>query len=61
MSQSLGDTRGTDYSVVLTVGSFFPCIYYEFYCDTHLQILYLSLIVLVGLGELLPTSYLTYN
>ncbi|EPT02308.1 hypothetical protein FOMPIDRAFT_1029386 [Fomitopsis schrenkii] len=36
--------------VVLTVGSFFPCIYYEFYCDTHLQILYLSLIVLVGLG-----------
>ncbi|CCL99603.1 uncharacterized protein FIBRA_01621 [Fibroporia radiculosa] len=35
---------------VLTVGSFFPCIYYEFFCDTPLQILYLSLIVVVGMG-----------
>ncbi|KAH9919822.1 hemolysin-III related-domain-containing protein [Fomitopsis serialis] len=36
--------------VVLTVGSFFPCVYYEFYCDTRLQAAYLSVIVLVGLG-----------
>ncbi|KAI0942181.1 hypothetical protein AcV7_002686 [Taiwanofungus camphoratus] len=36
--------------VVLIVGSFFPCIYYEFFCDMHFQILYLSLIVVVGIG-----------
>jgi len=36
--------------VVLIVGSFFPCVYYEFYCDTRLQAAYLSTIVLVGLG-----------
>jgi len=44
--------HAADYSgiVVLTVGSFFPCIYYEFICDMPLQILYLSLIVLVGMA-----------
>ncbi|KDQ58613.1 hypothetical protein JAAARDRAFT_206498 [Jaapia argillacea MUCL 33604] len=41
-----------DYSgiVVLIVGSFFPCIYYGFYCDPHLQKLYLSIITVSGLG-----------
>ncbi|KZT03812.1 HlyIII-domain-containing protein [Laetiporus sulphureus 93-53] len=51
--------HAVDYAgiVVLTVGSFFPCIYYEFYCDTALQMLYLSLIVLVGTGA----AYIVLN
>jgi len=36
--------------VVLIVGSFFPCIYYGFYCDPHLQTIYLLLIVHAGAG-----------
>jgi len=44
--------HSVDYAgiVVLTVGSFFPCIYYEFFCNPGLQTLYLSLIVLVGMA-----------
>jgi len=37
--------------VVLIVGSFFPCIYYGFYCDPHIQVFYLSLISISGMGE----------
>lgn len=36
--------------LVLTVGSFFPCIYYAFYCETHYQVLYLGIITIAGLG-----------
>ncbi|VDC00118.1 unnamed protein product [Peniophora sp. CBMAI 1063] len=40
-----------DYSgiVVLIVGSFFPCIYYAFYCKPHHQALYLGIISIAGL------------
>lgn len=36
----------------LIVGSFFPALYYAFYCYPHLQIFYLSMICLSGLGTL---------
>ncbi|TFK49074.1 HlyIII-domain-containing protein [Heliocybe sulcata] len=36
--------------VVLIVGSFFPCIYYGFYCEPRLQWLYLSIISISGIG-----------
>ncbi|KAI0052140.1 HlyIII-domain-containing protein [Auriscalpium vulgare] len=41
-----------DYSgiIVLTVGSFYPCIYYGFYCDQFYKVAYLSLITASGLG-----------
>ncbi|KAI0066838.1 HlyIII-domain-containing protein [Artomyces pyxidatus] len=48
-----------DYSriVVLTVGSFFPCIYYGFYCDRLNQSVYLSMITCAGLGA----AYIVLN
>lgn len=36
--------------VVLTVGSFVPCLYYGFYCEPVLQICYLCTIAVVGAG-----------
>ncbi|TDL22709.1 HlyIII-domain-containing protein [Rickenella mellea] len=36
--------------IVLIVGSFYPAIYYGFFCDTTLQIIYLSLITVAGAG-----------
>lgn len=44
--------NAVDYAgiIVLTVGSAFPCIYYEFFCDTLLQTTYLVVMVLVGTG-----------
>ncbi|KIL00323.1 hypothetical protein PAXRUDRAFT_821781 [Paxillus rubicundulus Ve08.2h10] len=36
--------------VVLTVGSFVPCIFYGFYCEPLSQALYLIAIALVGIG-----------
>ncbi len=39
-----------DFETVLIVGSFFPCVYYGFYCDKHFQILYLSIISSLGVG-----------
>lgn len=41
-----------DYSgiVVLTVGSFYPCIYYGFFCEPQFQALYITAITLVGIG-----------
>ena len=35
---------------VLIVGSFFPCIYYAFYCEPHYQALYLGIITTAGIG-----------
>ncbi|KAI0078360.1 HlyIII-domain-containing protein [Panus rudis PR-1116 ss-1] len=48
-----------DYSgiVVLTLGSFFPCIYYGFYCDPHYQLFYLSVLSLAGIGA----AYIVLN
>ncbi|KZV67892.1 HlyIII-domain-containing protein [Peniophora sp. CONT] len=48
-----------DYSgiVVLIVGSFFPCIYYAFYCEPHYQALYLGIITTAGLGA----AYIVLN
>lgn len=37
---------------VLIVGSFFPCIYYAFYCHPQYQALYLGIISMAGLGEI---------
>ncbi|KAF9066808.1 hemolysin-III related-domain-containing protein [Rhodocollybia butyracea] len=48
-----------DYSgiVVLTVGSFYPCVYYGFFCEPHLQVLYITSITLVGIGA----AYIVLN
>ncbi|KAH7907291.1 hemolysin-III related-domain-containing protein, partial [Hygrophoropsis aurantiaca] len=48
-----------DYSgiVVLTVGSFVPCLYYGFYCEPFSQIIYLCFIGLAGLGA----AYIVLN
>ncbi|KAH8113970.1 HlyIII-domain-containing protein [Phellopilus nigrolimitatus] len=48
-----------DYSgiVVLIVGSFFPEIYYIFFCEPHYQLFYLALILLSGLGA----AYIVIN
>ncbi|KAI1786712.1 hemolysin-III related-domain-containing protein [Ganoderma leucocontextum] len=43
--------------VVLTVGSFFPCIYYGFFCDPHLQAFYLTCICVAGIGA----TYIVLN
>ncbi|EGN92896.1 hypothetical protein SERLA73DRAFT_65012 [Serpula lacrymans var. lacrymans S7.3] len=41
-----------DYSgiVVLTVGSFVPCLYYGFYCEPFFQVLYILFIAMAGAG-----------
>lgn len=41
---------------VLIVGSFFPCVYYAFFCDPLLQILYLTAISIAGLGRLVSAT-----
>lgn len=48
-----------DYSgiVILTVGSFYPCLYYGFYCQKYLRLLYLLSITIVGLGA----AYIVLN
>ncbi|KAH8101140.1 hemolysin-III related-domain-containing protein [Cristinia sonorae] len=43
--------------VVLIVGSFFPCVYYGFFCDRHYQVMYLSTITVAGIGA----SYIVLN
>ena len=35
---------------VLIVGSFFPSVYYGFYCYQALQLTYLSAIIIAGVG-----------
>ncbi|KAI0631080.1 HlyIII-domain-containing protein [Trametes polyzona] len=54
-----GRCNALDYAgiVVLTVGSFFPCIYYGFFCDPHYQTFYLSGITLAGIGA----AYIVLN
>ncbi|KAJ7512622.1 hemolysin-III related-domain-containing protein [Mycena galericulata] len=41
-----------DYSgiVILTVGSFYPSLYYSFFCQPRLQILYIGSMSVIGLG-----------
>lgn len=39
-----------DFAVALILGSFYPCLYYGFYCETHYKIGYLLLITLASLG-----------
>ena len=34
----------------LILGSFYPCLYYGFYCEPHFKIGYMLLITVVGLG-----------
>ncbi|THH12152.1 hypothetical protein EW145_g207 [Phellinidium pouzarii] len=43
--------------VVLIVGSFFPAVYYAFYCDPHLERFYISVVSLSGLGA----AYIVLN
>ncbi|EPQ52236.1 HlyIII-domain-containing protein [Gloeophyllum trabeum ATCC 11539] len=43
--------------VVLIVGSFFPCVYYGFYCDPFWRALYLTVILVSGLGA----AYIVLN
>ena len=45
--------QSLDYSgiVILTVGSFYTTLFYGFYCEPLLQLLYILSITLVGLGE----------
>ncbi|KAF8960327.1 hemolysin-III related-domain-containing protein [Flammula alnicola] len=48
-----------DYSgiIILIVGSFFPSIYYGFYCHSHIQKLYLAAMTSAGLGA----AYIVLN
>ena len=39
-----------DFVLALIIGSFYPCVYYGFYCESHYKIGYLLLITLAGLG-----------
>jgi len=52
-SERMADLCGAlDYVgiIVLIVGSFVPCLYYGFYCDTLLQVMYVSGITLGGIA-----------
>lgn len=51
-----------DYSgiIILIVGSFFPSIYYGFYCEPHIQKLYLTSMTLAGLGTFWPWLWSPY-
>lgn len=42
---------GAKWDPVLIVGSFYPCIYYGFYCAPHFQKFYLTLISSAGIGK----------
>ncbi|KAF9261710.1 HlyIII-domain-containing protein [Marasmius fiardii PR-910] len=48
-----------DYSgiIVLIVGSFYPCLYYGFFCEPRFQLLYITSITLIGLGA----AYIVLN
>jgi predicted membrane channel-forming protein YqfA (hemolysin III family) len=39
-----------DSALALIIGSFYPCVYYGFYCEPHYKIGYMLLITLAGLG-----------
>jgi len=55
----LSRCQALDYSgiAVLIVGSFYPCIYYGFFCEPHFQIIYLLSITLIGMA----TAYIVLN
>ena len=44
-----------DYSgiIFLIVGSFYPSVYYRFFCDLHVQVFYLAVIIIAGLGKIM--------
>ncbi|KAF8474478.1 HlyIII-domain-containing protein [Russula ochroleuca] len=48
-----------DYSgiIALIIGSFYPCVYYGFYCEPHYKIGYMLLITLAGLAA----AYIVLN
>ena len=41
----------------LTVGSFVPWLYYSFYCDRKPQIIYLSIVILLGVGAVVVSTF----
>lgn len=53
LNQPLPQTTRLNHDIlVLIVGSFFPSIYYGFYCTPYIQAMYLSAICLAGGGRL---------
>jgi len=41
----------------LTVGSFVPWLYYSFYCDWKPQVIYLSIVILLGIGAVVVSTF----
>jgi len=41
----------------LTVGSFVPWLYYSFYCDRKPQIIYLSIVIGLGIGAVVVSTF----
>ncbi len=41
----------------LTVGSFVPWLYYSFYCDRKPQIIYLLIVILLGIGAVIVSTF----
>lgn len=41
----------------LTVGSFVPWLYYSFYCDRKPQVIYLSIVILLGVGAVVVSTF----
>nr|ACO15235.1 ADIPOR-like receptor CG5315 [Caligus clemensi] len=41
----------------LTVGSFVPWLYYSFYCDVKLQMIYLFIVVILGIGAVVVSTF----
>ena len=41
----------------LTVGSFVPWLYYSFYCDWKPQLIYLSIVILLGIGAVVVSTF----
>ena len=41
----------------LTVGSFVPWLYYSFYCDWKPQVIYLSIVIALGIGAVVVSTF----
>merc|ERR1719208_489805 len=41
----------------LTVGSFVPWLYYSFYCDIKPQMIYLSIVIALGIGAVVVSTF----
>jgi len=41
----------------LTVGSFVPWLYYSFYCDIKPQVIYLSIVIALGIGAVVVSTF----